>query len=35
VLNKSEKRIWILEPGPVFMLLAYGLGLYLAFRAGA
>lgn len=34
VLNKSEKRIWLLEPGPAFMLLAYGVGLYLAYHAG-
>jgi cation:H+ antiporter len=34
ILNKSEKRIWVLEPGPAFMLLAYGVGVYLAYRAG-
>jgi cation:H+ antiporter len=34
ILNKSEKRIWVLEPGPVFMLLAYLVGLLLAYRAG-
>jgi cation:H+ antiporter len=34
VLNKSESRVWILEPGPAFMLLAYGVGVYLAYRAG-
>jgi cation:H+ antiporter len=34
ILFKSEKRIWLLEPGPAFMLLAYVAGLYLAFRAG-
>lgn len=33
ILNKSEKRIWVLEPGPAFMLLAYAVGLYLAYRA--
>jgi cation:H+ antiporter len=33
ILNKSEKRVWVLEPGPAFMLLAYAAGLYLAFRA--
>lgn len=35
ILNKSEKRIWVLEPGPVFILLAYVAGLYLAYRAGS
>jgi cation:H+ antiporter len=35
ILNKSEKRIWVLEPGPVFILLAYAVGLYLAYRAAA
>lgn len=34
ILNKSEKRIWVLEPGPAFMLLAYTAGLYLAYRTG-
>lgn len=33
ILNKSEKRIWVLEPGPVFMLLAYLAGVYLAYEA--
>lgn len=32
VLNKSERRIWILEPGPVFMILAYLTGLYATYR---
>jgi cation:H+ antiporter len=35
VLNKSERRVWALEPGPAVVLLAYGAGLYLAYRAGA
>lgn len=35
ILNKSEKRIWLLEPGPAFMLLAYVVGLYLAYRGPA
>jgi cation:H+ antiporter len=34
ILNKSEKRVWVLEPGPAFMLLAYAVGVYLAYRAG-
>lgn len=34
ILNKSEKRIWALEPGPAFMLLAYAVGIYLAYQAG-
>jgi cation:H+ antiporter len=34
ILNKSEKRIWVLEPGPAFMLLAYVVGLYLAYQTG-
>jgi hypothetical protein len=32
-MNKSEKRFWILEPGPAFMLLAHLAGLYLAYAA--
>lgn len=35
VVNKSEKRFWVLEPGPAFMLLAYIVGLYLAYHKGA
>jgi len=34
-LNKSEKRIWLLEPGPTFMLLTYAVGLVAVYRAGA
>jgi cation:H+ antiporter len=33
IMNKSEKRFWILEPGPAFMLLAYLAGIYLAYAA--
>jgi cation:H+ antiporter len=32
-LNKSERRVWVLEPGPALMLLAYVAGLYLTWRA--
>ncbi|MBI4501103.1 MAG: sodium:calcium antiporter [Gemmatimonadetes bacterium] len=32
VLNKSEKRVWVVEPGPAFILLAYAAGVYLAYR---
>jgi cation:H+ antiporter len=31
VLNKSERRFWIIEPGPAFMVLAYFAGLYLTY----
>ena len=31
VLNRSDRRIWYLEPDAMFMLLTYGTGLYLAF----
>jgi cation:H+ antiporter len=34
ILNKSERRIWAMEPGPGFMLIAYIAGIYLAFRSG-
>jgi len=34
VLNKSERRLWGVEPGPVATILAYGAGLYLVYRAG-
>lgn len=34
ILNRSEKRIWYLEPDAVFLLLTYGAGLYLAYVAG-
>jgi cation:H+ antiporter len=31
VMNKAERRIWILEPGPGFMILTYLAGLYAAY----
>lgn len=31
VLNKSDRRWWIVEPGPAFMVLAYIGGLYLTY----
>ncbi len=34
VLNKSEKRIWFLEPDAVFLVLTYAAGLYLVYRVG-
>ncbi len=32
VLNKSERRVWIIEPGPAFMVLTYLIGLIAVFR---
>ena len=32
ILNKSERRWWIIEPGPAFILIAYAAGLYLAYH---
>lgn len=32
VMNKSERRIWILEPGPAFMVFTYLAGLYATYR---
>ena len=32
VLNKSERRLWAIEPGPAAMMLVYLVGLYLSFR---
>jgi len=32
VLNRSERRIWMLEPGPAFMLLTYLVGIYVPYR---
>lgn len=32
VMNKSERRIWVVEPGPFFMILAYLAGLYATYR---
>ncbi len=34
ILNKSERRVWALEPGPTFMVVAYFAGLYLTYRVG-
>jgi cation:H+ antiporter len=34
VLNKSERRIWYLEPDAVFLVLIYGFGLYVTYRMG-
>lgn len=34
VLNKSEARLWRVEPGPTFMLLAYLVGLLAVYAAG-
>lgn len=34
VLNKSERRVWFLEPDAVFLILTYGVGLYLTYRVG-
>lgn len=33
VLNKSERRVWIIEPGPAIMVLTYLVGMFLSFRA--
>lgn len=35
VVNRTERKIWILEPGPVLLLFTYAAGLLLALRAGA
>lgn len=32
VLNRSERRIWVLEPGPAFMMLTYLVGIYVTYR---
>lgn len=34
VLNKSERRLWAIEPGPAAMMIVYVLGLYVSFRSG-
>ncbi len=34
VLNRSERRIWYLEPDAIFRVLVYLFGLFLAFRVG-
>lgn len=33
LLNRPEHRVWYLEPGPVLMMLTYGAGLFLTYRA--
>jgi len=33
VLNKSERRVWVIEPGPAIMVLTYLAGMLLSFRA--
>jgi cation:H+ antiporter len=34
VLNKSERRVWYLEPDALFLVLIYLTGLYLTYRIG-
>jgi cation:H+ antiporter len=34
VLNKSERRVWYLEPDALFLILIYGTGLYVTYRVG-
>lgn len=34
VLNRSERRIWLLEPDALLLLLTYGLGLWFVYQAG-
>lgn len=34
VLNRSERRIWAIEPGPALMVVTYMVGLYWLFRGG-
>jgi cation:H+ antiporter len=33
LLNRPEKRVRYLEPGPMLMLATYGVGLYITYRA--
>jgi cation:H+ antiporter len=35
VMNRAERRIWVLEPGPLFMIVAYVAGLYATYRITA
>jgi Ca2+/Na+ antiporter len=35
VLNESERRVWIFEPGPAFMVLVYLVGLLAVSAASA
>jgi hypothetical protein len=32
VMDKSERRIWILEPGSAFMILTYLAGIYATYH---
>lgn len=34
VMHKAERRWWIIEPGPFFMVLVYFMGLYLTYSVG-
>ncbi|MBI3965282.1 MAG: hypothetical protein HY329_06575 [Chloroflexi bacterium] len=34
VLNRVERRVWHVEPGPTLLVLTYALGLYLTYRTG-
>jgi cation:H+ antiporter len=34
ILNRSEKRVWFLEPDALFLIATYGLGLWLVYQAG-
>ena len=34
ILNKSESRLWYLEPDALFLVLTYRAGLYLTYRIG-
>jgi hypothetical protein len=33
LVNRTERKIWLLEPGPMLLLLTYVVGLVLSFRA--
>jgi cation:H+ antiporter len=35
ILNRSEKRVWFLEPDALFLIATYALGLWLVYQAGA
>ena len=34
LVNRAERKVWALELGPVFLLITYVAGLFLAFQAG-
>jgi hypothetical protein len=34
VLNRSERRVWFIEPGAALRVVTYALGLYLVYRVG-